>query len=202
MARARGVANVFLWAMPQVMRDGFTCWEGEEDEVQAFDDVLFPLALGREAEVTPGFSTAILTSAGGREARNAAWAEARTTYDVGPGIRSAEDIAALLGFFRARMGPAGFPSARSLRQHRHRGGDREGRRCHASVCADPPIWRPVAPYYPAGGGSVSVKVAGLAVTGFALEPGGWLLFDIAPAKGRRSPPALPSTCPSALPRID
>lgn len=98
MARARGVANVFLWAMPQVMRDGFTCWEGEEDEVQAFDDVLFPLALGREAEVTPGFSTAILTSAGGREARNAAWAEARTTYDVGPGIRSAEDIAALLGF--------------------------------------------------------------------------------------------------------
>ena len=183
-ARERGVAAAYLWAMPQVMRDGFVCWEGEEDEVQAFDDVLFPLALGREAEVTPGFSTAILTSAGGREARNAAWAEARTTYDVGPGIRSAEDIATLLGFFRARMGPArgfrlrdpfdsigadeaigtGDGVTRRFALARHYGG--QSRR----------ITRPVA-------GSVSVKVAGLAVTGFALEPGGWLLFDIAPSKG-------------------
>ena len=183
-ARERGVAAAYLWAMPQVMRDGFVCWEGEEDEVQAFDDVLFPLALGREAEVTPGFSTAILTSAGGREARNAAWAEARTTYDVGPGIRSAEDIATLLGFFRARMGPArgfrlrdpfdsigadeaigtGDGVTRRFALARHYGG--QSRR----------ITRPVA-------GSVSVKVAGLAVTGFALEPGGWLLFDTAPAKG-------------------
>ncbi|APX65197.1 DUF2460 domain-containing protein [Sphingomonas sp. gentR] len=183
-ARERGVAATYLWAMPQVMRDGFVCWEGEEDEVQAFDDVLFPLALGREAEVTPGFSTAILTSAGGREARNAAWAEARTTYDVGPGIRSAEDIAALLGFFRARMGPArgfrlrdpfdsigtdeaigiGDGTTRRFALVRHYGG--QSRR----------ITRPVA-------GSVSVKVAGLSVTGFGLEPGGWLLFDTAPAKG-------------------
>ena len=183
-ARERGVAATYLWAMPQVMRDGFVCWEGEEDEVQAFDDVLFPLALGREAEVTPGFSTAILTSAGGREARNAAWAEARTTYDVGPGIRSAEDIAALLGFFRARMGPArgfrlrdpfdsigtdeaigiGDGTTRRFALVRHYGG--QSRR----------ITRPVA-------GSVSVKVAGLSVTGFGLELGGWLLFDTAPAKG-------------------
>ncbi|GAA3260897.1 hypothetical protein GCM10020258_23700 [Sphingomonas yabuuchiae] len=184
VARERGVAATHLWAMPQVMRDGFVCWEGEEDEVQAFDDVLFPLALGREAEVTPGFSTAILTSAGGREARNAAWAEARTTYDVGPGIRSAEDIAALLGFFRARMGPArgfrlrdpfdssgtdevigiGDGTTRRFALVRHYGG--QSRR----------ITRPVA-------GSVSVKVAGLSVTGFGLESGGWLLFDTAPAKG-------------------
>ncbi|WP_428969634.1 DUF2460 domain-containing protein [Sphingomonas sp. Xoc002] len=184
VARERGVAATYLWAMPQVMRDGFVCWEGEEDEVQAFDDVLFPLALGREAEVTPGFSTAILTSAGGREARNAAWAEARTTYDVGPGIRSAEDIATLLGFFRARMGPArgfrlrdpfdssgtdeaigiGDGTTRRFALVRHYGD--QSRR----------ITRPVA-------GSVAVKVAGLAVTGFGLEPGGWLLFDTAPAKG-------------------
>ncbi len=71
-----------------------------------FDDVLFPLALGREAEVMPEVSTAIVTSAGGREKRNADWAGARTHYDVGPGVRSEADIAALLGFFRARMGPA------------------------------------------------------------------------------------------------
>ncbi|MDZ7281073.1 DUF2460 domain-containing protein [Sphingomonas sanguinis] len=184
VARERGVAATYVWAMPQVMRDGFVCWEGEEDEVQAFDDVLFPLALGREAEVTPGFSTAILTSAGGREARNAAWAEARTTYDVGPGIRSAEDIATLLGFFRARMGPArgfrlrdpfdsigtdeaigmGDGTTRRFALARHYGD--QSRR----------ITRPVP-------GSVSVKVAGRGVTGFGMELGGWLLFDTAPAAG-------------------
>ncbi|MCD2325112.1 DUF2460 domain-containing protein [Sphingomonas sp. IC-56] len=103
--RRRGVAATYVWALPQVLRDGFVHWEGEE-EVQSFDDVQFPLALGREAEVAPEVSTAIVTSAGGQEARNADWAEARTCYDVGPGVRSEADIAALLGFFRARMGPA------------------------------------------------------------------------------------------------
>src|SRR3546814_4894546 len=66
---ARGrVAETFVWALPQVMRDGFTHFD-EEAEVQAFDYVLFPLALGREAEVAPGFATAIVTSAGGHERR-------------------------------------------------------------------------------------------------------------------------------------
>jgi uncharacterized protein (TIGR02217 family) len=104
-ARGRGIAGVFLWALPQAIRDGFVHFDQESD-MMAFDDVLFPLALGREAEVAPEVSTAIVTSAGGREARNAEWAEARTSYDVGPGVRSEADIAELLGFFRARMGPA------------------------------------------------------------------------------------------------
>ncbi len=183
-ARARGVAATFLWAMPQVMRDGFVCWEGEEDEVQAFDDVLFPLALGREAEVMPGFSTAILTGAGGREARNASWAEARTTYDVGPGIRSAEDIAALLGFFRARMGPArGFrlrDPFDSIGTDEALGmGDGATRRFALTRRYGDQSRRITRPLP----GSVSVKVAGRSVTGFTVEPGGWLLFDAAPAMG-------------------
>ena len=49
---ARGVRRAYLWALPQVLRDGLVVWDGE-DEVDAFDDVLFPLALGREAEVAP-----------------------------------------------------------------------------------------------------------------------------------------------------
>ncbi|MDR6145004.1 uncharacterized protein (TIGR02217 family) [Sphingomonas sp. SORGH_AS870] len=184
VARARGIAATFVWAMPQVMRDGFVCWEGGEDRVQAFDDVLFPLALGREAEVTPGFSTAILTSAGGREARNAAWAEARTTYDVGPGLRSAEDMATLLSFFRARLGPArGFrlrdPFDSSATDEAIGIGDGTTRRfALLRHYGDQPrrITRPVA-------GSVSVRVAGRGVTGFVVEPGGWLLFDTAPVAG-------------------
>lgn len=103
--RRRGVAATFVWALPQVLRDGFVHFD-QEEEMEAFDDVLFPLALGREAEVASELSTAIVTSASGREVRNAEWAEARTRYDVGPGVRSEADIAALLAFFRARMGPA------------------------------------------------------------------------------------------------
>jgi uncharacterized protein (TIGR02217 family) len=74
--------------------------------MQAFDDVSFPLALGQEVEVAPAFATQVVAGAGGAEQRVAGWAEARTTYDVGPGVRSEADIAALLAFFRARMGPA------------------------------------------------------------------------------------------------
>ena len=182
-ARGRGVAATFLWAMPQVMRDGFVCWEGDDD-MQAFDDVLFPLALGREAEVTPEFSTAILTGAGGCEARNAAWAEARTRYDVGPGIRSAEDIAALLAFFRARMGPArGFrlrdPFDNIGTDQAVATGDGATRRfalIRQYGDQSRRITRPVP-------GSVSVTVAGQRIGGFVVESGGWLLFDVAPAAG-------------------
>lgn len=109
-ARRRGVAQTFVWALPQVLRDGFVHFDvsgnSGEEEMDAFDDVLFPIALGREAEVMPEVSTAIVTGAGGQEKRNAEWAEARTAYDIGPGLRAEADIVALLGFFRARMGPA------------------------------------------------------------------------------------------------
>ena len=38
--------------------------------------------------------------------RTAQWADARLRFDVGPGIRSESELATLLGFFRARHGPA------------------------------------------------------------------------------------------------
>ena len=38
VARARGVAETFVWALPQVMRDGFVHFDLEEDAMQAFDD--------------------------------------------------------------------------------------------------------------------------------------------------------------------
>lgn len=47
-ARKAGVARTFYWAFPQIVRDGFIAFDGE-DEVQAFDAVDFPLAIGREA---------------------------------------------------------------------------------------------------------------------------------------------------------
>jgi uncharacterized protein (TIGR02217 family) len=181
-ARASGVAQVFLWALPQVIRDGFVHFDQESD-VDAFDDVLFPIALGREAEVAPEVSTAIVTSAGGQEARNADWAEARTSYDVGPGVRSEADIAALLGFFRARMGPArGFRLRDPF--------DCEGTdvvigmgdgavRTFALVkrygTVVRRITRPV-------GGSVRVAVDGIETGEFSLGAGGVVTLDAAPGE--------------------
>jgi uncharacterized protein (TIGR02217 family) len=104
-ARARGVGEVFVWALPQVIRDGFT-WFDEETDVDAFADVSFPLAIGREASVETVTSTAIAAGAGGREQRNAEWAEARLSFDAGPGVRSESDLAELIAFFRARRGAA------------------------------------------------------------------------------------------------
>jgi uncharacterized protein (TIGR02217 family) len=104
-ALRRGVGEAFVWALPQVLRDGFTFFGGEA-EVDAFDDVLFPVPVGREASVEPEFSTEVVTSGGGAEQRNSAWADARLRFDVGPGLRSEADLSALLAFFRARRGAA------------------------------------------------------------------------------------------------
>jgi len=186
VARRRGVARTFVWAMPQVLRDGYVHFDEGDDEVQAFDDVAFPLALGRDAEVSPAFSTAIITSAGGHEARNASWSAARTSYDVGPGIRSEADIATLLAFFRARMGPArGFRLRDPFDFAAKIGGERIGTGNGAErgfalikIYGDAVrrISRPVA-------GSVQLRLGGAVTTSFALQPGGWVVFDTAPASG-------------------
>jgi uncharacterized protein (TIGR02217 family) len=107
-ARTRGTAEVFVWAVPQVLRDGFTWFEtgSGEDIVEAFADVRFPIALGREAMVAPEFSTAIVTTANGVEQRNADWADARLRFDAGPGVRSEAELQELIVFFRARRGAA------------------------------------------------------------------------------------------------
>ncbi len=106
VARSRGVAETFIWALPQVMRDGFVHFDEEEDAVQAFDDVQFPLAIGLAAQVTPRFSTAVVTTASGHEQRNMDWATGRLQFDAGPGVRSEADVQALIAFFRARRGAA------------------------------------------------------------------------------------------------
>lgn len=104
-ATKRGVAHVFLWALPQVLRDGLILF-GEEQPVTPFDDVPFPIEIGQDASVAPSFSTNVVTSASGREARNVNWAQARLRFDAGPGVRGEAELQALLAFFRARRGPA------------------------------------------------------------------------------------------------
>ena len=107
-ARTRGIPRIFVWALPQICRDGFVRLPdlSQDDQMQAFDDVAYPLALGIGTSVTPEFSTNVTVTASGFERRNSVWADARLRFDVGPGIRSEADLGALLTFFRARRGAA------------------------------------------------------------------------------------------------
>lgn len=107
-AATRGIPQRFVWALPQVCRDGYTRLptQDEDNDMQAFDDVLYPLALGRDAAVGPEFSTSIVLTASGHERRNSQWSDARLRFDVGPGIRAEPELGVLLEFFRARRGAA------------------------------------------------------------------------------------------------
>jgi uncharacterized protein (TIGR02217 family) len=193
-ARARGCAEVFIWALPQVVRDGLTLF-GEEEAVTPFDDVLFPIEIGQEASVAPGFSTNVVTSASGFEARNSNWAQARLRFDAGPGVRSDAELETLLSFFRARRGPAitfrfrdpydfssngmtGTPS--SADQALGTGdGDTDSFELSKTYGTGEQrrITRPVA-------GSVRVAVGGTEVTtGWTLDDKGVVRFDTPPAAG-------------------
>jgi uncharacterized protein (TIGR02217 family) len=106
-ARSRTSGDRFLWAWPQIARDGlFTFDATREAEVDAFHDEDFPLAVGLEAVGGPEFRTEIAVMLSGHEQRNQGWADARMRYDAGIGVRSEADLAALIGFFRARRGQA------------------------------------------------------------------------------------------------
>jgi uncharacterized protein (TIGR02217 family) len=191
-ARERGVGQVFAWALPQVIRDGFT-WFEEEGDVDAFADVSFPLSVGREASVEAATSTAIAAGAGGREQRNAEWAEARLSFDAGPGVRSEADLGALIAFFRARRGAAqafrfrdpfddssaemtGLPGAGDQLL-----GTGDGVATAFPLVKDYDgvarrITRPVP-------GSVRVAVDGVEVAGWTLGAGGVVMLDAAPEDG-------------------
>ncbi len=104
---AREPHEIFVWALPQVTRDGYLRLPPSEDtDMQPFDSVSYPLALGLDATISPEFSTSVAVTASGFERRNSLWSDARLRFDVGPGIRSEADLGTLIAFFRARRGAA------------------------------------------------------------------------------------------------
>ncbi len=157
--------------------------------MQGFDEVDFPIAIGRAAEVVTEFSADVIETGSGHEQRVLHWADARMRYDVGAGLRSEADVVALVGFFRARRGPVrGF---RFRDPFDHQGSDEaigsgDGvetrfalvkRYGESEDAQTRRITRPVA-------SSVRVFVDGVELAdGWALEEGGWIAFDEAPAIG-------------------
>ncbi|MFT4027597.1 MAG: DUF2460 domain-containing protein [Novosphingobium sp.] len=110
-ALARAHHEVFVWAAPQICRDGYVRLPQppaptEDLDMLAFDDIAYPLALGSGASVAPEFSTSVAVTASGFERRNSLWSDARLRFDIGPGIRSEAELGTLIAFFRARRGAA------------------------------------------------------------------------------------------------
>jgi uncharacterized protein (TIGR02217 family) len=73
----------------------------------SFHDVSFPDAIARGATGGPEYSTDVVTVASGFEQRNQNWSAARARYDIGTGIRTREQMAEVIAFFRARKGRNG-----------------------------------------------------------------------------------------------
>jgi uncharacterized protein (TIGR02217 family) len=69
----------------------------------AFDEVRFPDKISRGARGGPERRTRIVELASGREERNTPWAGSRRRYDASYGIRKADDLAAVIAFYEARM---------------------------------------------------------------------------------------------------
>jgi uncharacterized protein (TIGR02217 family) len=106
-AERRGASDIFLWAWPQIARDGLVAFSiGEAEDMNGFHDVVFPLELGMAATGGPEFRTDIVTLASGHERRNILWSRSRMRFDAGLGVRSEADLETMLAFFRARYGPA------------------------------------------------------------------------------------------------
>lgn len=72
--------------------------------MSGFHDVRFPLSIGLYARGGPERRTEIVTLASGAEERNSPWADSRRRWDAAPGVRTRDDLAALIAFFEARRG--------------------------------------------------------------------------------------------------
>lgn len=72
--------------------------------MSGFHDVRFPLSIGLYARGGPERRTEIVTLTSGAEERNSPWAHSRRRWDAAPGVRTRDDLAALIAFFEARRG--------------------------------------------------------------------------------------------------
>lgn len=70
----------------------------------AFHDIRFPTDISLRSSGGPERLTRIVTLASGHEERNTPWAQSRRRYEAGYGVRSLDDIHAVIAFFEARRG--------------------------------------------------------------------------------------------------
>jgi uncharacterized protein (TIGR02217 family) len=69
-----------------------------------FHEILFPTAISRGSQGGPERRTDVVTLGSGHEQRNTRWADSRRSYNAGYGVRSLDDIHAVIAFFEERRG--------------------------------------------------------------------------------------------------
>ncbi|HVY20479.1 MAG TPA: DUF2460 domain-containing protein [Bauldia sp.] len=69
-----------------------------------FHEVRFPTAIAFGASGGPERRTDIVALASGHEERNSRWADSRRRYNAGYGVRSLDDLHAVIAFFEERRG--------------------------------------------------------------------------------------------------
>ncbi|MFT5742233.1 MAG: hypothetical protein ACI86S_000290 [Paracoccaceae bacterium] len=70
----------------------------------SFHEIRFPASLSFGSIGGPERRTEVVTLDNGFEERNTPWAHSRRRYDAGLGLRSLDDVQALVAFFEARQG--------------------------------------------------------------------------------------------------
>lgn len=159
-------------------------------------DTRFPTDISLRASGGPERLTRIVTLGSGREERSTPWAQSRRRYDAGYGVRSLDDIHAVIEFFEARMGRLhGFrwkdwsdwrsgPPSQEPSPLDQRIGTGDGTTttfqlvkiyASGSQSHSRPITHPVE-------GSISAAIDG-SPSAFALEPGGVIRLDTPPSSG-------------------
>jgi uncharacterized protein (TIGR02217 family) len=69
-----------------------------------FHDTRFPTAISRAAHGGPERRTDVVVLGSGAEERNARWADSRRGYNAGYGVKSLNDLHAVIAFFEERRG--------------------------------------------------------------------------------------------------
>ena len=69
-----------------------------------FHEIRFPTAISRAAHGGPERRTDVVVLGSGAEERNARWADSRRTYNAGYGVKSLDDLHAVIAFFEERRG--------------------------------------------------------------------------------------------------
>ena len=80
-----------------------TCM-GIRDLPMLFHETRFPTAISRSSQGGPERRTDVVTLGSGFEERNARWADSRRTYNAGYGVKSIDDLHAVIAFFEERRG--------------------------------------------------------------------------------------------------
>src|SRR5262245_58006128 len=69
-----------------------------------FHDIRFPTAISRASHGGPARRTDVVVLGSGAEERNARWADSRRSYNAGYGVKSLDDLHAVIAFFEERRG--------------------------------------------------------------------------------------------------